>query len=129
MFTISFLIAKGDIDYFRNNPKTSLFHAYIPGVFGVTAFLLLSKAINKIPLITHIGRYSIVYLGTHALFPEHIRQFILTNNYFSNQITIDLIVFFSTILLCSLFCWILLKTVPYLIAQKELIYFRNLHEN
>ena len=68
MFTISFLIAKGDIDYFRNNPKTSLFHAYIPGVFGVTAFLLLSKAINKIPLITHIGRYSIVYLGTHALF-------------------------------------------------------------
>lgn len=93
MFTISFLIAKGDIDYFRNNPKTSLFHAYIPGVFGVTAFLLLSKAINKIPLITHIGRYSIVYLGTHALFPEHIRQFILTNNYFSNQITIDLIVF------------------------------------
>ena len=69
------------------------------------------------------------YLGTHALFPEHIRQFILTNNYFSNQITIDLIVFFSTILLCSLFCWILLKTVPYLIAQKELIYFRNLHEN
>lgn len=73
LFTISFLIAKGDIDYFRNNPKTSLFHAYIPGVFGVTAFLLLSKAINKIPLITHIGRYSIVYLGTHALFPEHIR--------------------------------------------------------
>lgn len=129
LFTLSFLIAKGDIDYFRNNPKTSLFHAYIPGVFGVTAFLLLSKAINKIPLITHIGRYSIVYLGTHALFPEHIRQFILTNNYFSNQITIDLIVFFSTILLCSLFCWILLKTVPYLIAQKELIYFRNLHEN
>lgn len=125
LFAVSFLIAKGDIDYYRNNPKTSLFHAYIPGIFGVTAFLLLSKTINKIPLITYIGRYSIVYLGTHALFPKHIRLYITTNSEISNPIVIDLIVFFSTILLCSLVCWIFLKTVPYLIAQKDLIYFRD----
>lgn len=45
LFAISFLLSKGDIDYFRNNPKTTLFCAYIPSVFGVTAFLLLSKCI------------------------------------------------------------------------------------
>lgn len=129
LFLIAFITAEGDIDYYRNNPRTSLFHAYFPGIIGVTAFLLLSKLIKKIPMVTIIGRYSIAYLGTHALFLRDIRVIVETQMGIHNGIIVDLITFVTTVLLSSLSCWIMLKTVPFLIAQKDFLYFCNIENN
>ena len=38
------------------------------------------------------------------------------------MILIDLLIFFCTVLFSMILCWILLKTVPCLIAQKDCIY-------
>lgn len=123
LFSVAFITAEGDIDYYRNNPRTSLFHAYFPCMIGVTAFLLLSKLINKIPIITRIGRFSIAYLGTHALFLRDIRIILETQMSINNGIIVDIITFVTTILLSSISCWIMLKYVPFLIAQQDCVYF------
>ena len=68
-------------------------------MIGVTASLLLSKLINKIPIITRIGRYSIAYLGTHALFLRDIRIIVETQMGIHNGIIVDMITFITTILL------------------------------
>ena len=60
-------------------------------MIGVTASLLLSKLINKIPIITRIGRYSIAYLGTHALFLRDIRIIVETQMGIHNGIIVDMI--------------------------------------
>lgn len=78
-------------------------------MIGVTASLLLSKLINKIPIITRIGRYSIAYLGTHALFLRDIRIIVETQMGIHNGIIVDMITFITTILLSSISCWIMLK--------------------
>ena len=73
MIGIALLTASGDIDYRINNFKTSIFHIYFPAFLGEIGILMFTKVIGRIPIITKIGRYSIVFLGTHYLFFKDFR--------------------------------------------------------
>ena len=116
------LIAQGDIDYRLNNYKTSIFHIYVPAFCGVIGILMLTKSIGTIPVITKIGRYSIVYLGTHYLFFKDLRLFFETHICQQQMILIDLLIFFCTVVISMILCWILLRVVPCLIAQKDCVF-------
>ena len=119
---IALFTAQGDIDYRLNNFKTSIFHIYVPAFCAVMDILMLTKSIGTIPVITKIGRYSIVYLGTHYLFFKDLRLFFESHICQQQVILIDLLIFFCTVVISMILCWILLKTVPCLIAQKDCIY-------
>lgn len=129
MIGISLFTASGDIDYRINNFKTTVFHVYFPAFTGVIGILMLTKVMGSIPIITKIGRYSIVYLGTHYLFFKDVRVFFET--YISHQqvILIDLLTFSSSVIISMFLCWIFLKTVPFLIAQKDIIYIGKIERN
>ena len=125
---IALLTAHGDIEYYRNNIRASVFHTYIPGVIGVTGILLFAKAIGTIPVITRIGRYSIVYLGTHYLFFRDLKELFEPLVGQHNEIWLDVLTFSSTVALSAVTCWGLLKTVPFLIAQKDIVHFGECSE-
>lgn len=129
LICIALFTAKGYIEYYRNNFKTSVFHTYIPGILGVIGMLMFSKVIGSIPIITKIGRYSIVYLGTHYLFVRDLKSFFELSISHQHNICIDLLTFFSTVLLSMVSCWFLLRTVPYLVAQKDFVYFENINNH
>ena len=83
--------------------------------------MLLSKLIGKVPILTNIGRYSIIYLGTHQYFQFIIERFAIT------FIDINTYVFqiselFVVILLSYISSIIMLKYVPYLVAQKDIVH-------
>ena len=125
---IALFTASGDIDYRINNFKTSLFHIYFPAFMGVVGILMFTKVIGTIPIITKIGRYSIVYLGTHYLFFKDLRLFFETHISQQQVILIDLLTFSCSVIISMVLCWIFLKTVPCLIAQKDIIYIGNVEK-
>lgn len=66
----------------------------------------------------------------YALFIRDIRIVVETQMGIHNGIIVDLITFVTTVLLSSLsYYWIMLKTVPFLIAQKDFLYFCNIENN
>ena len=124
---MALLIANGNIDYRINNIRASVFHTYVPGFLGVTGLLLLSKTIGSVPVVTLIGRYSIVYLGTHYLFFRDLRVFFETHLGPHQLLLVDWSIFVSTVLLCMASCWVLLRTVPFLIAQKDILFIGDIN--
>lgn len=122
LIIVALFIAHGDIDYRLNNFKTSVFHIYFPAIMGVTGILMLAKVIGSIPIITKIGRYSIVYLGTHYLFFKDIRLFLESHVCQQQVLLIDFLTFLCAVIVSTILCWVFLKTVPYFIAQKDLIH-------
>ena len=117
----TFYFSYGFVDFYRNNIKTSFINLYLFGMSGVTGILLLSKAIKRIPVISTIGRYSIVYLGTHQLFINDIKYCLIFYCPYLNCYYIELITFILVIIISTLLCFIFLRTIPYLIAQKDII--------
>ena len=117
----TFYFSYGFVDFYRNNIKTSFINLYLFGMSGVTGILLLSKAIKRIPVISTIGRYSIVYLGTHQLFINDIKYCLIFYCPYLNCYYIELITFILVIIISTILCFIFLRTIPYLIAQKDFI--------
>ena len=129
LILIATIFAKGSISYHTNNMCTSFPRIYVIGIIGVTCILFLSKAIGYIPIVNKIGQYSIVFLGTHTLFYRHVRWIVELFLCINNKILEDLTIFSIVIILSSITCYIMLKFVPYLIAQKDFIYFKDNKEN
>lgn len=123
------IFAQGNISYHMNNMCTSFARIYAIGFLGVTGILFLSKAIGYTPIVNNIGQYSIVFLGTHALFSRHVRWIVEIFLCINNKIIEDLTIYAIVIILSSTTCYIMLRTVPYLIAQKDFIYFKANKEN
>lgn len=94
---------------------------YIRSLFGVFAILALCKVVKHLPLVSYLGRYSIVVLVLHRIVYRPI-QILFTNvleieEFISNCLTAVVVV--------SLFYFVLipfcLKYIPKFISQKDLI--------
>ncbi len=113
---------KNVIGFARNEYDVPLLSLYIGGMSGTMFILLLSKYIGRLPVISYIGRYSIVVLLTHLLFLFCIRN-ILYQAKITQDDRIDInIAVFVVIIFLSLptikFC---VKFLPYFFAQKDLL--------
>jgi fucose 4-O-acetylase-like acetyltransferase len=109
------------IGFARNEYDVHLFSLYIGGMAGTMFVLLLSKYFGHLPIISYIGRYSIVVLLTHLLFLFVIRN-ILYQAQIPQEDRIDInIAVYVVVILLSLptikFC---VKYLPYCFAQKDL---------
>lgn len=116
-----YLFSEGGKGFYPNEYSCSWINLFLIGGIGVYGLLLLSKLIGKVPILTNIGRYSIIYLGTHQYFQFIIERFAIT------FIDINTYVFqiselFVVILLSYISSIIMLKYVPYLVAQKDIVH-------
>lgn len=91
---------------------------YPYGILGTMSVLLLSKMIGKIPILTYIGRYSIIVLCTHIYVIHFVNLFIGLAEETSLRLTV---VFVMTVLGCLALIPLFKKYLAYFTAQKDLI--------
>ncbi len=86
---------------------------YVLGITSTLTLLLLCKIIKQIPILTYIGRYSIIVLCTHFLFAIFVSRLLLIS---SNLVLLIAVLALSiaSIPLCK-------KIIPWFVAQKDLI--------
>ena len=117
----------GENRFYINSYSTPLLLIYVSGVLGTLAVLLLSRVIKWLPVISYIGRYSIIVLCTHmpimkalilavSLLPDGYTPALWSSN------AVQSMVFLLLTLACSMACcWFLSKYLPWFTAQKDLI--------
>lgn len=111
-------------NYFYSNTYSSPWPMlYIAGFAGSLAILLLSSVIQRLPIISYIGRYSLIVLCTHMVMitllvalshflPESFRQ----------TGSLESLVFLALTIAFSMFCCrFLSRYLPWFTAQKDLI--------
>lgn len=109
------------LSFYHNDFKIKIISLYLGGVSGSYAILLISKYFQHIPIISYIGRYSIVVLITHQPLLFIIRNIIYQLRINFVTITDNLIVYALIILLSLPTIKICIKYLPYFFAQKDLI--------
>lgn len=127
LFALIHYMHLGENLYFLNEYDSPIPLLYLSGFAGTLAVLLLSSVIKWMPIISYIGRYSIIVLCTHMLtvtllvaalhfLPEPCRG----RGYLESLIFLTL-----TIAISVLCCWLLKKYLPWFTAQKDLIKVSN----
>ena len=102
--------------------RDTFFIHYLAGLSGIGMILSVSKALNKLPLISYIGRYSLVVLGFHTFLVRPMR-FIFS---FASPVGQYILSFIAiAILVRFLIIPISIKFFPYFTAQKDLIKLPN----
>lgn len=96
---------------------------YLFPFVAVLAFFWFSKNMPRVPIVTYIGRYSIVVLGTHILlikFARQALQWLLVGQMHFNEVNEWLI--FALVVAAELVVIpIAIRLFPQFLAQKELV--------
>lgn len=110
--------SEDSISYIFNNYKGNLLLYYIKAIMMVIAAIIICKCVKKLPLVSYIGRYSIIVLGVHFIFVQI--AYYLTN-YYGHIKNEEWILFVINIVL-SIASIPLFKTLfPHFVAQKDLL--------
>ena len=123
LLTISLLVLIAF--YFISNITTNdlwinMMAFYIACLLGISLITMLSSVVGTIPFITYFGKYSIMLLLTHCLVLQiFLKIFVLTG--YSETIT-NLLTFIFTMMSYLLFIPLMKKYLPYVTAQKNVIY-------
>lgn len=86
---------------------------------SVIALLLLCKVVKRLPVVSYIGRYSIIPLCTHHLIYRPIQ--LVARGLPVSETTGNCIVAATTILLCMTAIPLCIKYLPYFTAQKDIL--------
>lgn len=111
-------------NYFYSNTFSSPWPLlYLVGFAGTMAILLLSSVIERLPILSYIGRYSIIVLCTHMVC---VTLLVALRHYLPAQLQQtdwpqSLAFLVVTIAFSMLCCHFLRKYLPWFTAQKDLI--------
>ena len=123
LFVMLHFTYMGELYFFRNTYSSPLPILYITGFSGSLAILLLSSVVKRLPVISYIGRYSIIVLCTHRVIITllvAVRHFLPEP--FQQTGHIESLIFLAiTIAFSMLCCWLLKKHLPWLTAQEDLL--------
>ncbi len=108
------------IAYGENKYDIPPYSLYLGGISGTLCVMFFSKYYRKVPILSYLGRYSIVVLLTHLIYLFIIRNCLyqLHISQHSAWINIGVFVFIIIISLPTIkFC---IRWLPYFFAQKDL---------
>ena len=97
---------------------------YLSGFIGTLSVIMLSKMIQKLPVVSFWGRYSIMILVTHGIVYRLISIFILTplNRYvLMGPNALFIINLVLTLTFCTILIPFMLRFMPHVTAQKDII--------
>ena len=106
-----------------NNYTGNMFQFYVAGFAGVLMILLLCKMINNLPVVSYLGRYSIITLGIHS--PLLFLEFRYVAKYIHNPWLLASTLLFVTLLICRFTTPFFLRVIPQVVAQKDFIQFKE----
>ena len=102
-----------------NNYAGNIFQVYIAAFCGILMIMLFCKKLKSLPVVSYLGRYSVITLGIHAPILHFgtplVSRFI--HNEWISAITLLLI----TLSICISLTPFFLKVIPELVAQKDLL--------
>lgn len=107
-----------------NSYGGNLAQLYVGAFAGIFAVMLLCKSLKRYPVVSYLGRYSIVTLGIHAPLLHFLRPFaaLLPGGEWVQSAALLLL----TLALCLLLTPLIVRYMPFLVAQKDLLRFRVL---
>ena len=119
-----FTMDANDNTFYAANRYTgvSFVRLYIGGFFGSIFMILISKFIGRLPIVSYIGRYSIVVLITHQFYLFVIRNVLYQINIPQDSAWVSLGVFLIVVLISLPTIKYGIKYLPYCFAQKELLH-------
>ena len=111
----------GIIAFGENVYDINIVSLYLGGFSGTYCVILFSKRVNKVPILSYIGRYSIVVLLTHLLYLFVIRNSLYQLDIPQNNVWVNLFVFLIIMILSVPTIKFCITYLPYWFAQKDLI--------
>ena len=108
------------IVYGENIFNIPFWSLYVGGVSGTYLILIIAKYFGHLPLLSYIGRYSIVVLLTHLLYLFVIRNVLYQLDVPQNGMLLNLIIFVLIMLLSVPTISFCVKCLPYWFAQKDI---------
>lgn len=124
---ITYLIAYGKVNYRENNYQMIFPVVLISGIAGTLGVLFFSKWLRWLPIVSYMGRYSIIVLCTHQLIimPLHLA----CTKYEIHGLQEGLIVWTVTSFACYLLIEPMRRLLPYVTAQKDAIKYKPKYNN
>ena len=100
----------------------NFFMFYGLGAVGIVMMMVISKNIKSLPVITYIGKYSLIILGTHVFLILPIR--FIASNLIAGPGYVLLP--WVLVIICSIpVIWFMKRYFPWFTAQKDLIHARE----
>lgn len=112
--SLSVFLDQPCISFLENEIHGNLIIVYITSAAMVIGTLLLCKQIGRLPVISYIGRYSIIPLGVHWVLIHYINKIVPTLPHSA------LVNFVLTVVISICLIPVFLKYFPYFTAQKDL---------
>ena len=108
----------GTVLYVENSfDQTSYFTAHLCGIAGTLMVFFISKIVGPLPVVTYIGRYSIVILCTHIFV---VKTFLVVLRI--SSLSLNFFLLFIIVMLIELaLVPVMIKYLPHVTAQKDLI--------
>ena len=113
-------MAKGSFRWFLNMYEANAWITYTSALSGVFCVLSVSKILTRLPIVSYLGRYSIMLLVTHMPFMQRVMPLLFRLSlpqWWMTSLLGTLIVSLSYLLLIPL----MKRYLPYVTAQKDLI--------
>ena len=126
LLAIPLIFCNESVHYLENKISMSVFSMYAYGLSGTAGILLLSKQINKIPLVSYFGRYSIIILLTHGWILWAGIKIYRSLSFSLNPMLAVVLIFILTMLSYLAVIPLCKKTIPWFCAQKDLVSFRKI---
>lgn len=101
----------------------NLYRLYLLPFIAIISLFWFSKNMPRIPILTYIGRYSIIVLGTHIIVIKVVKAFLTWSfgavQISANSMIFNWIIFAITVALELLIIPFMVRFAPYVTAQKE----------
>lgn len=108
-----------------NNYSGNIFQVYIAAFAGIFMIMLLCKKVKRVKIISYLGRYSIITLSIHGPTLHFLAP--LVARYIHDSWAQATILLFITLSICILLTPLFLKVIPQMVAQKDLLKFKQIH--
>ena len=121
-FLLIYAIGHFKSSYRYNSYQVSLVILYFTGIIGTVAILFIAKYIKKLPIISYIGRYSIIVLCTHEFIIITTRTLLNAthldiNDFLRLIVILTIVIAIETIIVIPF----MIKYLPHVTAQKDII--------
>lgn len=119
LFSICFLLIFSRQQDFGLNVYSNYFTVYPCGIIGTMMVFVIAKRLKYLPLLSYLGRYSIIVLCTHLIVMKifrHVLRCIIIDETYTMWIN-----FILTVLSMLIIIPLCRKYIPWFTAQKDLI--------
>lgn len=120
-FLVVYLSCRGVNMFYENTYANNYSVVLLTGICGSLGVILLCKTIVKLPIISYMGRYSIIVLGVHAIIINEMEGFFPSK--FTQIVYWEIITFVVTIIISCALIHLFTKYIPFFVAQKDFIQF------